>query len=226
MTARNPNAGSELDVGRQLRSLLGKHMHVRHFGRGQLLWREGETSGLLVALRTGRVKIYRLLPTGRAVTMLIFTPGDVFGFLPFLDGAPYPAYAQAMEPVEAEVMPRSVFHQVLAAEPGLALELVALLGRRLRDAFDVIQAISIPSARSRVAAALLALVPQPAGPRIRVQLPVSSHEFAEALGMVPETLSRAITGLVARGVLRRGRSGQLEVLDLAGLEHAARSETG
>jgi len=135
------------------------------------------------------------------------------------------ALSQAMDAVEAEVMPRSVFHQVLAAQPALALELITLLGRRLRDTFDVIQAVSTPGARSRLASALLALVPDAylAGPRPRVELPVSSHEFAGALGMAPETLSRALSELVGQGLVRRIRSGRLELLDLAGLERAARS---
>ena len=214
----------EQDFGGELRRLLGSHMHVRRFTRGQLLWREGETAGLLVALRTGRVKLYRLLPAGRSVTLFIFVPGDVFGFLPFLDGGAYPAFAQAMEPVEAEVMARSTFEQVLRAEPGLALEFVTLIGRRLREAFDVIQSVSTPGARSRLASALVALVPETPtlDGRPHVELPVASHEYAHALGMEPETLSRALSGLVKQGILRRVRPRRLEVLDLPALERVAR----
>jgi CRP-like cAMP-binding protein len=222
-----PKGGApwEQEIGVRLRALLGAHMHARHFGKGECLWREGETPGLLVAIRSGRVKTYRVLPTGGTVTVFIFLPGDVFGFLPLLDGGPYPASAEAVEPVEADVMPRSVFQQILAAEPALAIELVGLLGHRLRQAFDVIRSVSIPGARSRVASALLALVPdpRPPGARTRVRLPVSAHEFAGALGIAPETLSRAISSLARGGVLRRFRPGRLEILDLPALERAARS---
>ena len=218
------NVLEEPDIGTGLHQLLVAHMHVRRFGRGELLWREGETSGLLVALRSGHVKIFRLLPTGRMVTLFLFGPGDVFGFLPFLDGGPYPAYAQATEPVEAEVMPRSVFQRVLAAEPPLAMQLVTLLGRRLREAFDVIQTVSIPGAQSRVASALLGLLSDDgASSDARLQLPMTSHDFAEALGMAPETFSRAISDLVAQGLLRRAGAGQFDVLDVPGLERATRS---
>lgn len=218
-------ARSEPDIATQLQQLLAAHMHARRFVRGELLWREGETSGLLVALRVGRVKIYRLLPNGRSVTLLLFGPGDVFGFLPFLDGGAYPAYAQAMEPVQADVMPRAVFERVLAAEPSLAIQLVTLLGRRLREAFDVIQSVSTPGAQSRVAAALLGLLSDegPAGGRAQLSLPMSAHEFADAIGIAPETFSRAITELAAQGVIRRVRPGRYELRDLAGLERAARS---
>ena len=211
------------DLARQARRLLSRHLHVRRFPAGSLLWREGETSGLLVAIRTGRVKIYRLLPNGRAVTLLLFGPDDVFGFLPFLDGRPYPAYAQALDDVEAEVMPRSALLQALRTEPDLAATLIALLGERLRAAFDLIQGMSTRGVRARVAAALLPLLaeaPKGADP-IVIALPVTAHEFAGAIGVAPETLSRALRTLSDEGILSREGPGRYRVLDRPALELAA-----
>jgi CRP/FNR family transcriptional regulator len=210
-------------LGRDALGLLEDHLHVRRFKKGGLLWREGDTSGMLVALRTGRVKIYRLLPRGREVTLFLFGPGDVFGFLPFLDGQAYPAYAQALEDVEADVMARSTLLQVLRAEPDLAVTLLGLLGRRLRTSFDLIQSLSTPGAQARVAQALLGMVPPAASdtdPPV-IRLPVSAHEIAGALGLVPETFSRALTGLVQDGILERAGSGRYRVLKLEALKRAA-----
>lgn len=214
------------ELAREALELLKDHLHTRHFRKGNLLWREGDTSGMLVSLRTGRVKIYRLLPTGRDATLFLFGPGDVFGFLPFVDGQPYPAYAQAIEDVEADVMARSALLQVLASEPELAMTLIALLGRRLRASFDLIQSLSTPSARVRVAQALLAMMPPDpqGGPQPVIKLPVTNHEFAGALGLVPETLSRALTGLVQDDILERAGSGAYRVLDIQALTSATDPE--
>jgi CRP-like cAMP-binding protein len=214
------------DLVTQARQLLRPHLHIRQFKRGSLLWREGEVSGLLVAIKTGRVKIYRLLPTGRAVTLFLFGPGDVFGFLPFLDGAPYPAHAQAIEDVEADVMPRSALLQALRADPELAVALIGLLGRRLRDAMDLIEGLSTPGAPSRVAAALVALLPDdPADGPVVLKLPVTAHEFAGAIGIVPETFSRAVKHLKDSGILAREGAGRYRVLDRSGLRQAAARAT-
>lgn len=213
-------------LAREALELLKDHLHVRRFRRGELLWREGDTTGMLVLLRSGRVKIYRLLPTAKEVTLFLFGPGELFGFLPFLDGQGYPAYAQAMEDVEADVMARASLLQVLRAEPDLAVTLVSLLGGRLRASFDLIRSMSMPGAQARVAQALLALVPPEAaltGNPVVVRLPVSAHDFAGALGLVPETLSRAFTGLVKEGVLERAGTGRYRVLDVAVLRSAAAS---
>lgn len=211
------------ELAREALSLLQGYVHPRRFRRGELLWREGDTSGMLIALTAGRVKVYRLLPAGRAVTLFLFGPGDVFGFLPFLDGEGYPAYAQALEDVEADVMPRSALFQALRAEPELAVTLIALLGRRLRATFDLVESLSTPGARSRVAAALVSLLPHEHGEREaeEIQLPVAGHEFAGALGLVPETFSRALTSLVQEGILSRTPTGRYRVLDRAALERAA-----
>ena len=218
-----PLGTSIAELATQVRTLLAPWFREKRFSAGTLLWREGEATGLLVAIRTGRVKIYRLLPTGRAVTLFIFGPDDVFGFLPFLDGRAYPAYAQAIDDVTAEVMPRSNLLEAIRSSPDVALTLFSLLGCRLRDAFDRIENLSTPGVVPRVAAALhalLPLAPLPAPP-IAVELPVSAAEFAAAIGISPETLSRSVSKLVADGVVHRLSPRRLQVLDPSALERAA-----
>jgi CRP-like cAMP-binding protein len=209
--------GSRPDtLAAEARDLLKPYFHRRQFAAGSLLWREGEASGILVVLDTGRVKIYRLLPAGRAVTVFIFGPGDVFGFLPFLDGEPYPAYAQALEDVEAQVMSREQLLAAVRADPQVALTLIALVGRRLREAMERIESLSSPGVLPRVAAALAALLPEPDGPAGAtgiIRLPVSGGEFAAAIGITPETLSRSLTKLVAARILHRLSHGRFQVLD-------------
>jgi CRP-like cAMP-binding protein len=216
---------SNLDsLAKRAREILAPWFRERRFAKGELLWREGETSGLLVAIRSGHVKAYRLLPIGRAVTLFVLGPGDVFGFLPFLDGEPYPAYAQAIDDVVADVMPRSELVQAVRSNPEVAMTLMSLLGRRLREAFDRIEKESTPGTLSRVALAIHAIVPPGASPgsTVILELPVSAAEFAAAVGVSPETLSRAVSKLAADGVVHRIGPGRLQVLDLDALAKTAR----
>jgi CRP-like cAMP-binding protein len=208
----------------EARDLLRTHFDRRRFAAGSLLWREGETAGLLVVLDAGRVKAYRLLSSGRAVTVFIFGPGDVFGFLPFLDGEPYPAYAQALEDVEAHVMSRDRLVAAVQEDPEVAVALLRLLGRRLREALARIESLSSPGVLPRVAGALLALLPGPEDPNAAagiLRLPVSGGEFAAAIGVTPETLSRSLTKLEQARVVHRLGRGRFQVLDLDTLRQAA-----
>jgi CRP-like cAMP-binding protein len=206
-----------------VRTLLAPYARRRVFTPGALLWREGEEAGMLVALERGRVKVYRVLPNGNAVTLLLFGPGDVFGFMPFLDGRPYPATAQALDEIEALVVSRSDLKAAFARDPQVALALVRLLATRLREAFDRIERSSVPEVLPRVAAALAALLPEglAEGQLAVIELPVRSSEFAAAIGVAPESLSRAITKLVEARVLHRLAPRRFQVLDVNGLRQAA-----
>ncbi len=210
-------------MAEEVRALLAPYGHRRVVPSGDLLWREGEDAGMIVAVETGRVKIYRVLPNGNAVTLYLFGPGDVFGFMPLLDGRPYPASAQALEDVTAMVVTRGDLQGMFRRDPQLAVALVTLLATRLREAFDRIERSSVPEVLPRVAAALAGLIPEEAtaGQLLVIGLPVRASEFAGAIGVAPESLSRGITKLVAAGILHRLGPRRYQVLDLAALRRAA-----
>ena len=222
MPTRPPALSEERErLAREIRALLAPYAHHQTFDAGTLLWREGDDSGLLVALESGRVKIFRAVPTGGAVTIYLFGPGDVFGFMPFLDGQPYPASAQALDEATGLVVSRTDLRAAFERDPQVALALVKLLATRLREAFDRIEQSSVPEVLPRVAAALTSLLPESAGPLIVVELPVRAREFAAAIGIAPESLSRALTKLVQAGVLHRLGPRKLQVLDASALRQAA-----
>jgi CRP-like cAMP-binding protein len=222
MPTRPPALAEEREhLAREIRALLAPYAHHRTFEAGDLLWREGDDSGMLVALESGRVKIFRAVPTGSAVTIYLFGPGDVFGFMPFLDGQPYPASAQALDEATALVVSRTDLRAAFERDPQVALALVRLLATRLREAFDRIERSSVPEVLPRVAAALTSLLPEGTGPLVVVELPVRAREFAAAIGIAPESLSRALTKLVEAGVLHRLGPRKLQVLDTGALRKAA-----
>ena len=213
--------GSADDLALRARDLFAPVATRRHFARGSFLWREGDDSGYLVTLVEGHVKIHRALPSGAGVTLFLFGPGEVFGFMPFLDGQPYPASAQALTDVTADVVPRSALLTSFAADPKIALALVQLLASRLRAAFLRIEQSAAPDVQPRVAAALAALAAEADDGDV-IRLPVAAAEMAAALGIAPETFSRAVTRLVSAGALHRLGPRSFQVLDRAALDAAAR----
>jgi CRP-like cAMP-binding protein len=109
--------------------------------------------------------------------------------------------------------------EVALRDPRLALALMALLARRLREAFDLIEQLSIRSALNRVASALERLVP--GGPFPIVALQGTAKAFAETIGLTPASLSRALAELVHKGVLHRLASGKYQVIRLEALRKLA-----
>ncbi len=119
-------------------------------------------------------------------------------------------------------MSREGLLRALRENPAVALPLFSFLGRRLREAFDRIELLSARGALPRVAAALAALLQEgDRGTATIVSLPVSSGEFARALGIAPESFSRAVTDLAEAGVIHRLGRGRFQVLDPQSLRNAS-----
>lgn len=203
-----------LPGGGETLGLLEPYLRARRFRAGRVLWAEGEVSGRLVLLERGRVKAVRGMPDGSSVLLYVFGPGDLFGFLPFVDGGPYPATTIAVDDVEARVMSRTDLHRAVRENPQVATVLLRALGTRLRQAFSRLGDQAQGSSIVRAAAALSLLLPAEApGPATIIEVPRPIHSFAADLGMTAETFSRAVTRLVEAGLVRRLSSPRLQILD-------------
>ena len=196
------------------RNALCPYMQKRIFPGGQTLWSEGDTDGMLVSIRSGHDRIVRYMADARRVTMYIFGPETLFGFMPLLDNGPYPATAETITEVEAMVMSKQAFHAVVREHPDLCLHLLSALSRRLREAIDQIGLRSSHGVISKVAAGLSAQVPTEHidDPHTVLTLPVSIGEYAALLGLTPESFSRAITSLEDMQVLHRLGHNRFQVL--------------
>ena len=160
--------------------VLEPYLHARHYKAGQVLWTEGEVSGRMVLLVQGRVKAVRVLPDGSSVLLHVFSAGDIFGFLPLVDGGPYPATAIAVDEVDARVMSRSELRQAVHQDPPVAMVLLKALGKRLRQAFGRLGDQAQRSSLARVAAALSLLLPEAGGSDVTtiIDVPSPIHDFA------------------------------------------------
>lgn len=186
-----------------------------NFKSGQLLWNEGETAGRMVNIIRGKVKIFRPLADGKHVPIYLFGPGDTFGFLPFIDGSPYPASAEVIEDTRARVMTREKLLAAMRQDPDVAIFLLGHLGKRLRGAFDQIERLSTRGVLPKIAAAIYSLSIQPGineNSEI-ISLPVSSREYAAFLGLTPESFSRGITMLADADILNRLGGNAFQIID-------------
>ncbi|PKN58442.1 MAG: hypothetical protein CVU56_06135 [Deltaproteobacteria bacterium HGW-Deltaproteobacteria-14] len=206
---------------RQVWDAIDPLLEPRSYAAGDVLWRQGDSAGRLIVLDEGRVKAVRTAADGRSLLLYVFGRDDVFGFLPFLDGEPYPASAIAIDPVRARTLDRAHLRGAISADPNVAMVLLNALGARLRQAFQRAEDQTRPHASAQVAAALVLLTPPRPPSPLLLDIPGPLHAFAEDLGLAPETFSRALTRLVAAGVVHRLGGARLQVVDLPQLRAIA-----
>ncbi len=98
----------------------------KRFAAGAPLVRAGDPATTFFVVLDGEVRVE--VP-GRPVTLGV---GDFFGEMALIDGEPRSATVVAVGEVHTLMLPRAKFLKVLAAEPKIALAIMATLTGRLR----------------------------------------------------------------------------------------------
>jgi CRP-like cAMP-binding protein len=119
---------------RRRRAELAARGRHRRWPAGASLFLEGDRSGTVVVIVSGRVKVFSITEQGEEVLLAVRGPGALLGELSAVDGAPRGASVAALEPVVALVVPAADFAAFLSGHPGAAAVLLRLVVSRLRDA--------------------------------------------------------------------------------------------
>jgi CRP/FNR family transcriptional regulator len=173
----------------------------KQFSKGQTIFTEGdETKGFLVVV-TGRVKIYKVSPEGKEQILHIFEAGQSFGEVTVFTGRHLPANAEALARSRLLFFPRSAFVDLVTKNPSLALNMLAIMSKKLRQFAAQIESLSLKEIPARLAAYLLYLAKEQQTSEA-VNLNVSKGQLASLLGTIPETLSRIFAKLSGQQIIR------------------------
>jgi CRP-like cAMP-binding protein len=119
-----------------MRSSISRELRRIHLSRGELLWRQGDPSGGLHLVESGRLAVTARAPGEREMAIAEVGPGEVLGELPLLAGGERTASVRAIEAASVLVLDRARFRALLAAlDPAaeaLRRRLLEIVCRRLR----------------------------------------------------------------------------------------------
>ena len=198
---------------------IGRIAVDRRYRRGEIIFSEGEPGGGFFIVAVGKVKVYKVSPDGKEQILHIFGPGEPFGEVPVFTGQPFPANAQTLSKARLLFFPRSSFVGLIAANPSLALNMLAVLSLRLREFTLQIENLSLKEVPARLASYLIYLTREQEN-ETRVVLTISKGQLASLLGTIPETLSRIFAKLTMQELIEvTGRD--IRLLDRAGLAQLA-----
>jgi len=191
------------------------------FGKGEAIFSEGEDADGFYVVITGRVKIFKLSADGKEQILHFFGPGEPFGEVPVFTGQHFPASAEVMEESRVFFFPRKSFVDLIKRTPSLALNMLAILSKRLRRFAALIDDLSLKEVPGRLAAYLLYLSDQNRGAKV-LELAVTKAQLASLLGTIPETLSRILGKLSSQGLIESdGR--RIRIMDREALRDLAES---
>jgi CRP/FNR family transcriptional regulator len=191
----------------------------REFRRGQTIFLEGEEGNGFYVVNTGKVKIFKLSPDGKEQIIHIFGSGEPFAEVPVFAGQRFPASAEALEDSRLFFFPRAGFLDLIGRHPSLALNMLAVLSKRLRQLAGLVEDLSLKEVPARLAAYLLYQSDQSGGgPEFALEIPKGL--LASLLGTIPETLSRILAKLVKEELIQ-STGPRIRIVDRAGLQELA-----
>ncbi|MGD2096763.1 MAG: Crp/Fnr family transcriptional regulator [Desulfobacterales bacterium] len=173
----------------------------KRYQKGQTIFTEGDkTTGFFVIVG-GRVKIYKVSSEGKEQILHIFEAGQSFGEVTVFTGQQMPANAQTLAKTHLLIFARNAFVDLVSSNPSLALNLLGIMSKKLRQFAAQIENLSLKEIPARLASYLIYLSEEQ-GTEDAVILNISKGQLASLLGTIPETLSRIFAKLSGQNLIR------------------------
>ena len=118
----------------------------KEFNKGEIIFSEGDEGNGFFVIAEGRVKVFKLSTEGKEQILHIFGPGQPFGEAPVFAGQKFPANAQAIEKTRVLFFLRVSIVNLISANPSLALNMLAVMSKKLRQFAVQIENLSLRDA--------------------------------------------------------------------------------
>jgi CRP/FNR family cyclic AMP-dependent transcriptional regulator len=189
---------------------------ARRVADGHILLREGGAGSHVVLLREALAKVTAATSNGRSTLLGIRVSGDVVGEMSAVSGEPRSATVTACGPSWISVIPRRDFQPFLETHPDAAVQLTAMVSKRLRDSnrrrVDF-ASYPVKVRLARVIAEIASAHGTPTQAGIVIAVPLSQPELASLCGAAEITVQKALRELREDGLVVTGYR-RVAVLDL------------
>lgn len=185
-------------------SMIAAVMTEKAFARNELIFLEDDPGEGMFIIRQGRVKVSKSSADGREQILHILKEGDIFAEVVLFDQGVYPATAEAVEETRVWLLRNGDMEVLLQNHPKLAVKLLRLMGRRLRQAQLLIRDLALHDTCGRLAGLLLRFARRE-GERtergIVLDLDLTRQELASMIGTSRETVARILSRFQREGLL-------------------------
>lgn len=193
----------------------------KNVNSGELIFSDGDPGNGFYITAEGLIKIYKVSAEGKEQILHMFGPGEPFGEVPVFSGHAFPANAEAVKKSQLLFFPRDAFVRLITENPSLALNMLAILSKRLRHFTVQVENLSLKEVPARLAGYFL-LISEEQKNMETVSLNISKGQLASFLGTIPETLSRMLKKMSDQGLIEvEGRN--IRLIDYDGLVDLADS---
>jgi CRP/FNR family transcriptional regulator, cyclic AMP receptor protein len=167
------------------------------YPKGAILFVEGQVPRGVFVLCNGRAKLSANSADGKSLILRIADPGEVVGLPGTISGKPYSITAEAIEPIQANFIPRELFLTFLRTHGEAAMRVAEILSEIYHATYQELRYIALSgSAAEKLARFLLDLAASHGKPvngnhgSLSLSLTLTHEEIAEMIGASRETVTR------------------------------------
>jgi len=187
----------------------------RRFPKNATIVEEGLAGDYMYVIREGRVKVTKASDDGREKIMDFLDAGAFFGEMSLFDQEPRSASVKTLEEVRLLALSRRDFLELLRRGPDLALAVIQVLVKRLRETDEQASSMSFQGVKARTRGLLERIAEEQDDGR-RLTPALTHQQIADMIGTSRETVTRVVKQLKDEAWLKQ--EGKRYVVPPAGIE--------
>lgn len=178
---------------------LASHAVVNRFRKNTIVVSKGQESDAMYVVVSGRLRVYLDDEQGNEITIRLLEPGDVFGELALLSGAPRSANVMTIEDCELSIVSRDSFMGCLGANSQLGIRIIRALVQQIQEMTEEISTLALLDVYGRVRTTLERMAKEHDGKQVTDR--ITHQELANMVGSSREMVSRILRDLKAGGYI-------------------------
>lgn len=192
-----------------------------YFKKGATIFEDGDSADFFYAVQDGLVKVFKSTSAGKHLTFTVAGRGDTLNATAVAVGC-YFMSAYALNDVTVTKTSKKAYMAFLAKHPLVAIELIAMLSKRLNRECDRVVTLLGAEVGQRLVVSLATLA-RKFGPN----LSLTREELASCAGTTTETTIRVLSRLRKEGIIgcNPGRGG-IVISDLERLKKLVIEDEG
>jgi CRP/FNR family cyclic AMP-dependent transcriptional regulator len=200
MTGEPPSPAQLAAIGDSFVRKLATLGRVRSYPRNTVIITEGDSSDSVFVVLSGKVKAFVSDAEGHELILDTQGPGDYVGEMA-LDGKPRSASVVTLESTTFSVVQREPLRDAIRKDPDFALDMIAKVIERARDATDSMKNLALLDVYGRVARLLLNMATETGDGKLRIPEKITQQEIAERVGASRDMVSRIFRDLTVGGYI-------------------------
>ncbi|MGM0601985.1 MAG: Crp/Fnr family transcriptional regulator [Bacillota bacterium] len=178
------------------------------YKKGEYIFFEGELGKKFFIIKTGQVKLVKMIENGDEQILNIFSNNDIIAEIVAFDRGNYPASAVTMKKTELIIFDQSDLEKVIMENPAIGIKLLQEMSTRLRRAQQNVRDIALKDSSGKMASLLTFLARKygiEKNGNLILDISLTQQELASMIGSSRETVSRMLSQFESKGIIKTSR---------------------